>query len=68
MKQALLSSTKVVGSDAAETFCTAQIIVYYRDGNEVGTKNGRLRFQQGRAGDVFSLMLVTGLLGLDKNQ
>jgi hypothetical protein len=47
--------------------CSAQITVCYQDGNEV-EKNGRLRFQQGRAGDVFSLMLVTGLLGLDKNQ
>jgi hypothetical protein len=48
--------------------CSTQIIVYYQDGNEVGTKNGRLRFQQGRAGDVFGLMLVTGLLGLVENQ
>jgi hypothetical protein len=58
----------VAGSGAAETFCSAQIIVYYQDGNEVGTKNGWLRFQEGRAGDAFSLMLVTGLLGLVKNQ
>jgi hypothetical protein len=59
-----------LGSGAAQTFCTAvhKSLFIIRMAMRLEQKMGGCVLSKDEAGDVFSLMLVTGLLGLVKNQ